>query len=161
MEDAANKNVETPAKITTTPEYDLLTTSFASNRGKLPWPVEKGFISKGFGRYNHPDLDNVSFENNGVDIRTDANTNVRCVFEGKVVGILNNPTFKNAVIVSHGDYFTVYSKLASVNVSKGQKVSTKQVIGMAYTDEQSITEVHLEVWKGAAKLNPADWIYRK
>lgn len=161
MEDAANKNIETPAKITTTPEYDLLTTSFASNRGKLPWPVEKGFISKGFGRYSHPDLDNVSFENNGVDIRTDANTNVRCVFEGKVVGILNNPTFKNAVIVSHGDYFTVYSKLASVNVSKGQKVSTKQVIGMAYTDEQSITEVHLEVWKGAAKLNPADWIYRK
>ena len=103
----------------------------------------------------------VSFENNGIDIRTDANSNVRCVFEGKVVGILNNPTFKNAVIVSHGEYFTVYSKLASVNVSKGQKVSTKQSIGSAFTDEDNITEVHLEVWKGSSKLNPADWIYKK
>jgi murein DD-endopeptidase MepM/ murein hydrolase activator NlpD len=123
--------------------------------------VEKGFISKGFGRYNHPELNNVSFENNGIDIRTDESSSVRCLFEGKVVGILNNPTFKNAVIISHGEYFTVYSKLASVNVSKGQKISTKQVIGAAYTDEDNITEVHLEVWKGAAKLNPADWIYKK
>ena len=83
------------------------------------------------------------------------------MFEGKVVGILNNPTFKNAVIISHGDYFTVYSKLASVNVSKGQKISTKQVIGTAFTDEDNITEVHLEVWKGASKLNPSDWIFKK
>ena len=103
----------------------------------------------------------IKMENNGIDIRTDANSSVRCAFEGKVVGILNNPTFKNAVIISHGEYFTVYSKLASVNVSKGQKISTKQVIGAAYTDEDNMTEVHLEVWKGAAKLNPADWIYKK
>jgi septal ring factor EnvC (AmiA/AmiB activator) len=159
--EAANKKVETPIKITSTPEYDQLTSNFYGNKGKLPWPVEKGFVSKGFGKYTHPELGNVTVENNGVDIRTDANASVRCVFEGKVVGILNNPTFKNAVIISHGEYFTVYSKLASVNVSKGQKISTKQVIGSAYTDEDNITEVHLEVWKGAAKLNPVDWIYRK
>lgn len=159
--EAANKKVETPVKITSTPEYDQLTSNFYGNKGKLPWPVEKGFVSKGFGKYTHPELGNVTVENNGVDIRTDANASVRCVFEGKVVGILNNPTFKNAVIISHGEYFTVYSKLASVNVSKGQKISTKQVIGSAYTDEDNITEVHLEVWKGAAKLNPVDWIYRK
>jgi septal ring factor EnvC (AmiA/AmiB activator) len=161
MEEAANKKVETPVKIGNTPEYDQLTSNFYGNKGKLPWPVEKGFISKSFGRYNHPELNNVSFENNGIDIRTDVNANVRCVFEGKVVGILNNPTFKNAVIVSHGEYFTVYSKLASINVSKGQKLSTKQAIGSAYTDEDNITEVHLEVWKGSSKLNPADWIYKK
>ncbi len=158
---AANKKIETPVKIKDTPEYDQLTSNFLGNKGKLPWPVEKGFVSKGFGRYTHPELGNVSIDNNGIDIRTDANASVRCVFEGKVVGILNNPTFKNAVIVSHGDYFTVYSKLASVNVTKGQKISTKQVIGTAFSDEDNITEVHLEVWKGAAKLNPADWIYKK
>ena len=156
-----NKKVETPVKLGNTPEYDQLSSNFYGNKGKLPWPVEKGFISKGFGRYNHPELNNVSFENNGIDIRTDANCSVRCLFEGKVVGILNNPTFKNAIIISHGEYFTVYSKLASVNVSKGQKISTKQIIGAAYTDEENITEVHLEVWKGAVKLNPADWIYKK
>ncbi|HUM53341.1 MAG TPA: M23 family metallopeptidase, partial [Chitinophagales bacterium] len=142
-------------------EYDQLTTNFYGNKGKLPWPVGSGFISKGFGRYNHPELNNVSIENNGIDIRTDENSSVRCVFEGKVVGVLNNPTFKNAVIISHGDYFTVYSKLASVNVTKGQKISTKQVIGTAFTDEDNITEVHLEVWKGSSKLNPADWIFKK
>jgi murein hydrolase activator len=151
----------TPVTVTNTPEYNQLTSSFTGNKGKLPWPVEKGFISKNFGRYNHPELNGVSFENNGIDIRTDANSSVRAVFEGKVVGTLSNPTFKNAIIVSHGDYFTVYSKLESVKVTKGQKISTKQVIGSAYTDEDNITEVHLEVWKGSAKLNPADWIYRK
>ena len=154
------KKVETPVKLGNTPEYDQLTSNFYGNKGKLPWPVEKGFISKGFGRYTIPGSA-IVMENNGIDIRTDANSSVRCVFEGKVVGILNNPTFKNAVIISHGDYFTVYSKLASVNVSKGQKISTKQVIGAAYTDEEDITEVHLEVWKGAAKLNPGDWVFKK
>lgn len=159
--EAANKKVETPVKLGATPEYDKLTSNFLGNKGKLPWPVESGFISKGFGRYKHPELGNVSIENNGIDIRTDANANVRCVFEGKVVGILTNPTFKNAVIISHGEYFTVYSKLGSVNVSKGQKISTKQVIGAAFSDEDNITEIHLEVWKGSAKLNPADWIFKK
>lgn len=159
--EAANKKVEAPTKLGATPEYDQLTTNFYGNKGKLPWPVGSGFISKGFGRYNHPELNNVSIENNGIDIRTDENSSVRCVFEGKVVGILNNPTFKNAVIISHGDYFTVYSKLASINVTKGQKISTKQVIGTAFTDEDNITEVHLEVWKGSSKLNPADWIFKK
>lgn len=161
VQEAANKKIETPVKITSTPEYDQLTSNFLGNKGKLPWPVEKGFISKGFGRFNHPELGNVSIDNNGVDIKTDINSNVRCVFEGKVVGILNNPTFKNAVIVSHGDYFTVYSKLATVSVTKGQKLSTKQSLGTAFTDEEYNTEVHLEIWKGSSKLNPADWIYKK
>ncbi len=158
--ETVNKKVETPVKLGNTPEYDQLSSNFYGNKGKLPWPVEKGFISKGFGPYVVPGT-TIKMENNGIDIRTDENSSVRCAFEGKVVGILNNPTFKNAVIISHGEYFTVYSKLASVNVSKGQKISTKQVIGAAYTDEDNITEVHLEVWKGAAKLNPADWIYKK
>lgn len=144
-----------------TPEYTQLTTSFLGNKGKLPWPVEKGFISKSFGSQPHPDLPGVVIENNGIDIRTDPNSAVRVVFEGKVVGIINNPTFKNAVIVNHGEYFTVYSKLISVSVSKGQKLSTKQVIGTAYTDDDNITEVHLEVWKGSTKLNPSGWIYKK
>jgi murein DD-endopeptidase MepM/ murein hydrolase activator NlpD len=122
--------------------------------------VEKGFISKGFGTYIVPGT-TIKMDNNGIDIRSDANTSVRSVFEGKVVGILSNPTFKNAVIISHGEYFTVYSKLTSVNISKGQKVSTKQVIGTAFTDEEDITEVHMEIWKGSSKLNPADWISRK
>ncbi len=159
--EVANKKVEAPVKMAATPEYEQLTSNFYGNKGKLPWPVESGFVSKGFGKYKHPELNNVIIDNNGIDIRTSPNSSVRTIFEGKVVGILNNPTFKNAVIVSHGDYFTVYSKLESVNVAKGQKVSTKQVIGNAFSDDDNITEVHLEVWKGSAKLNPADWIFKK
>ena len=158
LETVAKK--KTPVPISSTPEFDQLSSNFLGNKGKLPWPVEKGFISKTFGRYTVAGS-NIVMENNGIDIRTDVGSNVRAVFEGKVVGILNNPTFKNAVIIGHGDYFTVYSKLAEVNVSKGQTINTKQVIGKAYTDEENITEVHLEVWKGAGKLNPSDWVYKK
>lgn len=160
LEIVNKKPVTTPVKLGNTPEYDQLSSNFYGNKGKLPWPVEKGFISKSYGPYIVPGT-TIKMENNGIDIRSDANSNVRCLFEGKVVGLLNNPTFKNAVIISHGEYFTVYSKLGTVNVTKGQKISTKQVIGSAYTDEEDITEVHLEVWKGSAKLNPADWIYKK
>jgi murein hydrolase activator len=132
---------------------------FSSLRGKLPWPVDKGFISRGFGQYNHPELPNVKFDNNGIDIRTDAGSNVRAIFDGKVVGIINNPTYKNAVIVSHGEYFTVYSKLTSVNVTANQSISARDKIGTAFTDtDQNVTEVHLEIWRGAQKLNPAEWL---
>ena len=160
LEIVQQKEDKTPVKYTNTPEYDKLSSGFTNNKGKLPWPVEKGFVSKGFGAYTVAGT-NIKMNNNGIDIRTDKNSSVRCIFEGKVVGILSNPTFKNAVIVSHGSYFTVYSKLASVNVSKGQSLSTKQIIGTAYTDEDDITEVHLEVWKGSTKLDPQGWIYDK
>jgi murein DD-endopeptidase MepM/ murein hydrolase activator NlpD len=124
--------------------------------------VEKGFIIKGFGSYTHPDLKDVKFENNGIDIKTEQGATVRCIYEGKVVGVISNPLFKNAVIVSHGDYYTVYSKLDQVFVSKGDKISLKQSIGKAFTDtDTQSTEVHLEVWKGEVKLNPTDWILRK
>jgi septal ring factor EnvC (AmiA/AmiB activator) len=156
-----SSTTKAPVEVTTTPEYDKLTNSFLGNKGKLPWPVDKGFISKNFGKYNHPDLPGVLIENNGVDIRTDPNATVRTIFEGTVVGIINNPIFKNAVIVSHGEYFTVYSKLESVSVAKGQKLSTKQSVGKVYTDTENQTEVHLEVWKGSEKINPALWIYKK
>jgi len=151
----------TPVKPTYTPEYTKLTSSFMGNKGKLPWPVEKGFITKYFGKYNHPDLSGVIIENNGIDIKTEPNSSVRCIFEGTVVGIIDNPVFQNAVIISHGEYFTVYSKLGSVSVAKGQKLNTKQTIGTVYSDTDDQTEVHLEVWKGSEKLNPALWLFAK
>lgn len=155
------KTTTTP-KITSAPESsDKLSISFYKNKGKLPWPVEKGFISKGFGTYEHPELNNVIMENNGVDFRSVQDASVRCIFEGKVVSIISNPTFKNAVIVNHGEYFSVYTNLETVYVEKGQTLSTKQSIGKAYTDDNNHTEVHLEIWKGETKLNPTSWIASK
>lgn len=152
----------TTPKIKNAPESsDILSVSFYKNKGKLPWPVEKGFISKGFGTYQHPELNNVIMENNGLDFRSVQGTNVRTIFEGKVVSIISNPTFKNAVIINHGEYFSVYTNLESVYVEKGQMLDTKQSIGRAYTDDSNQTEVHLEIWKGELKLNPYAWIASK
>ncbi len=144
-----------------TPEYINLSKDFAANKGKLPWPVEKGYIAKKFGTYRHPDLDKVELQNNGVDIRTEKHSSVRAVFDGKVIGIINNPTYKNAVIINHGAYFSVYTKLNEVYVTRDQKVSTKDLIGKVYTDDETGTsEIHLEIWKGQLKLDPALWLFK-
>lgn len=151
---------KTPTTAPVTPEVQKLSASFASNKGRLPWPVERGTISRGFGVYRHPEYGG-EIDNKGLDIRTDKNANVRAVFDGKVISIVSNPIYKNAVIISHGDYFTVYTKLESVNVSKGQSVSAKQVIGKVYTDdEKNETEMHFEVWQGNVPQNPSYWIAR-
>ncbi|MCO5229871.1 MAG: peptidoglycan DD-metalloendopeptidase family protein [Chitinophagales bacterium] len=162
-----NKPVTTPSKPSVpskpspeTPEVDKLSESFAANKGRIPWPVERGTISRQFGPYKHPVFGG-DMDNKGIDIRTDKNTNVRAVFEGKVISIMSNPIYKNAVIISHGDYFTVYTKLESVNVSKGQVVKGKQVIGKVYTDDETNeTELHFEVWQKNITQNPALWIAR-
>jgi len=161
----ANENKSTGGSgskpvISATPEVAKLSASFAANRGKLPWPVERGSISRGYGPYRHP-VFGTDMDNKGIDIRTEPNASVRAVFDGKVISIVSNPIYKNAVIVSHGDYFTVYTKLESVNVQKGQSISAKQTIGRVYTDNESNeTELHFEVWQGNAIMNPALWIAR-
>lgn len=158
----AAKDASTPDKpnLALTPEVQKLSASFVSNKGRLPWPVERGVISKYFGSYRHPELD-ILMENNGIDIRTDSYSSVRSVFDGKVVGVVFNPIYKNAVIVSHGEYFTVYSKLETVNVKKGDEIKAKQIIGVVFTDNETRdSEVHFEVWRGSSKLNPTEWIAR-
>ncbi len=136
-----------------------LSKDFVNNKGKLPWPVEKGYISRNYGKYPHPELKNIEINNTGINIRTSENAAVRAVFKGEVVTVMSNPTFKNAVIIKHGSYFSVYTGLGKVSVKKGSKVKTKQIIGSAYSDE-GVTEVHLEIWKGKTKTNPSAWIYK-
>lgn len=144
-----------------TPEAVLqLSKDFYANKGKLPWPVEQGYVSRHFGKQPHPELKNLQIENNGIDIRTGKEAPVRVLFDGYVVSVFTNPVFKNAVIVKHGEYFTVYSKLGKVNVKAGDQVNTRDVIGHAFT-ENDLAEVHLEVWKGKTTLDPYTWIVRK
>jgi septal ring factor EnvC (AmiA/AmiB activator) len=142
------------------PALVQLSKDFAANKGKLPWPVEKGYISRNYGPYTHAEL-KLQMDNTGIDIRTGDNAPVRSVFNGEVVTVMSNPTFKNAVIIKHGEYFSVYTGLGNVNVKKGSKVTTKQVIGTAFTEDGVATEVHLEIWKGKVKTDPAAWILRK
>jgi len=145
---------------TLTPEAAALSVSFSNNHGSLPWPVEKGVITEYFGSHPHPALDGVTTNNNGVDINTEKGSHVRAIFDGVVSSVVSNPSFQNAVIIKHGEYFTVYSNIINVNVKAGDNVKTKQKIGSAYTDTNGDTEIHLEIWRGTTKLNPSSWIYR-
>jgi len=149
-----------------TPEAAALSASFENNKGKLPWPVERGVITSKFGTNPHPLLAGINVPNNGVDIATSPNSTVRAIFDGTVSGVFSIPGAGQNVIINHGGYRTVYSNLKEVRVSKGEKITVKQVIGTVLTDDTSgKTEAHLEIWKvsesGPVKQDPALWIFRQ
>jgi murein hydrolase activator len=154
-----------PAKldVTLTPEARELNSDFEKNKGKLPWPVEKGVITGRYGKQPHPVLKGIVIDNNGIDITTEKGASVRAVFRGEVTSVIVLQGAGKAVIVSHGAYRTVYSNLASVNVAKGQKVDTKQAIGQVLTGDEGAV-AHIEVWKitadGLVNVDPAIWLYR-
>ncbi|HEX8328759.1 MAG TPA: peptidoglycan DD-metalloendopeptidase family protein [Hymenobacter sp.] len=145
-------------RIALTPETALLSSSFSGNKGRLPWPVSRGFISQRFGRHPHPVLKNVTVENRGVDIQTGAGEAVRSCFDGKVLTIANIAGMNTIVMIQHGDFFTVYAKLRSVNVSEGQRVSAREVIGTVATDAEGTSAVQFQVWHNSANLNPERWL---
>lgn len=154
-----------PAKLelSLTPEARELNADFEKNKGKLPWPVEKGVITSRFGKQPHPVLKGITIDNNGIDITTEKGAGVRALFRGEVSSVIVLPGAGKAVIVSHGAYRTVYSNLGSVTVAKGQKVDTKQTLGTVITDENG-SVAHVEVWKitseGLVNVDPAGWIFR-
>ncbi len=154
-----------PAKLdlSMTPEAKELNTDFEKNKGKLPWPVEKGVITSRFGKQPHPVLPGITIENNGIDITTEKNASVRALFRGEVSSVIVIPGAGKAVIVSHGAYRTVYSNLREVSVAKGQKVETKQNVGTVLTDENG-SVAHVELWKitpdGLVKVDPGPWLFR-
>jgi septal ring factor EnvC (AmiA/AmiB activator) len=161
-----NKNVTSPKKAITrnstnsevlnaTPEAARLSNDFLGNKGSLPWPVTNGVVVQGFGSYY---TEGIRSENNGIDIKTNADAAVRAVFDGKVAAIKNiYGTY--TVIIIHGEYFTAYSNLKSVSISEGQKVSTKQNIGTVATESASgIPKVGFQLWKGSTPVNPKIWL---
>lgn len=138
---------------------DGISIAFKQNRGQLPWPVENGFIARGFGRQKHPTLRNIEITNNGVDIRTDQFATVRAVYDGKVAGVQFIPGHDYTVILQHGNYYTVYSNLNETNLSKGERVKAKQAIGRVSSNAiTGASELHFEVWHQKTRLNPAGWI---
>jgi len=145
-----------------TPEEKVLSENFTSNKGKLPWPTERGVVSGTFGEHQHPILPRVKVKNNGIDILTAEGEYARAVFNGEVTRVISVPNFNNVVIVRHGEFLTVYSNLDEVLVSKGQKINTKQQIGRIYTDRnENKTELHFEIWKAKDLMNPSYWLAKK
>jgi septal ring factor EnvC (AmiA/AmiB activator) len=141
-----------------TPEEKLISDSFAANKGKLPWPIDRGIVSETFGVHQHPVLRNVKTKNNGIDIVSSPGSDARCVFDGKVVSITTITTTNIAVIVKHGEYFTVYSNLDDVYVKQGDEINTKEILGRVHTSLKGNTELHFEIWMGKNIQNPSYWI---
>jgi septal ring factor EnvC (AmiA/AmiB activator) len=155
------KPASNPPPVAAAPETvaDDATIGFAKNKGRLPWPVEHGFVSRGFGRQKHPTLKNIEITNNGIDIRTEESATVRAVFDGKVAGTQFIPGHDYTVIIQHGDYYTVYSNLAETSLSKGDVVRAKQSIGTVSNNPiTGSSELHFELWHEKERVNPSGWI---
>ena len=150
-----------PDKMALTPSEKVLSTSFSANKGKLPWPVERGVVSSSYGKHASSVSSKVMVTNNGIDIATGENAQARSVFEGVVVSVVKPSASNIGVIIRHGDFFTVYSQLDEVYVNRGDKVKTKQAIGKVHTDRsEGKTELHFELRQGTETLNPAGWLVR-
>lgn len=161
---ASNKKAGKSAKskvFSLTPEQKILAANFISNKGKLPWPVAKGVVKLRYGNNPSPIDRSLTIKSNGVRIATNKGEEVRAVFEGVVQGIMTPKNGNNTIMVRHGNYITVYKNLSKFYVQKGDKVTTKQVIGEVITNKASgETILSFGIYKDSATQNPSQWIYR-
>lgn len=135
-----------------------LSESFISNQKRLPWPVESGSIVSRFGKQLHPVLPNITINNAGIEFLAGKGANSRSVFSGEVFKIQSIPGGNMAIMISHGDYFTIYTNLEQVYVKVGDKVNARQNLGKVYIDDNGNTLAGFQIWKGTKKLDPALWL---
>ncbi len=134
-----------------------LSNSFVENKNKFPWPVS-GFVSQKFGRQKHPVLRGIVLQNDGINIQTSQGEKVRSIFAGEVRAVAFIPTLGNSVIISHGEYFTVYSGLTDVALKRGQKVTTNQEIGRILVNSDGISELRFQIRKNTLPMDPETWL---
>lgn len=159
---ASNKKAGT--KTTTfvlTPEAKALAASFASNKGRLPWPVAKGIVTQKFGTQRHPVVRTTTIKSNGVTLSVPKGTEARSVFEGKVLNIVQFKGSNPIVLIQHGNYITSYKNLSAVYVKKGERVSAKQSIGKIFTNKDTNkTALQFSLFQNTTPQNPALWLYQ-
>jgi septal ring factor EnvC (AmiA/AmiB activator) len=151
------------AKTELSGEQKLISDNFAENKGRLPWPVEKGIITSHFGVQSHPVLKYVTEDNIDIEITSSGITPVRSVFKGEVAKIFSIRGANMAIIIRHGKYLTVYQNVINVKVKIGDKVDTKQEIGRVFNDEENGDKAILKfmVFEDRLKLDPELWISKK
>ena len=154
------KSLRHKSKFFLTPAGKKLADKFSANKGALPWPVKKAYISRKFGKQQHEIFKNVKVVNNGIYLSTEPNSKVYAIYEGKVLQIQLIPGGNNTVFIKHGNYLTIYGNLKEVYVKPGETVKTKQVIGKVATDAFGKTELKFRIYKNTAKLNPELWLQR-
>jgi murein hydrolase activator len=145
-----------------TPEEKTLSDNFGKNKGLFPWPTQNGVITDRFGEHSHPVMKQLIIENDGIDITTNPGEKARAIFNGTVSVVFAIPGGNLAIILKHGEYFSVYSNLKEVFVKHGDNVTTKQELGLIYTDklDEDKTILKFQIRKDTIKLNPEEWITR-
>lgn len=164
----ANKKVKNKPKTSKknefilSPEAKALATKFESNKGKLPWPLEEGLITRRFGRQAHPTFPGITLNSTGLHFNTKKDSDAKTIFNGKVLNILVTSEGRKNVLIQHGNYITSYNNLEKLYVKKGDVVSTGQSIGRIFTDKVSgKTKLIFVLYKNTTKLNPSSWILRR
>ncbi|MBR0224204.1 MAG: peptidoglycan DD-metalloendopeptidase family protein [Bacteroidales bacterium] len=163
--DRLNREIQKILKATVTEQKKdntkvntALSGQFAQNRGKLPWPLRQGVVTEHFGVHNHPVYKNLKLPDNpGITFSTTKGADVFCVFDGTVSRVFVMPGYNQCVLVQHGEYFTLYCKLAKVSVKAGQQIKTGDKIGSLET-EGGASSLHFQLWKGTEKQDPARWL---
>jgi septal ring factor EnvC (AmiA/AmiB activator) len=163
---AANKAKGAPEKVESavpafamTPESRQLAANFVANKGKLPWPVERGIIVTGFGR--QVITGDVVIDNPYIEIATQKGAEARAAFDGEVTSVIRIPGANKAVMIRHGNYFSVYTNLIDVVVKKGDKVTVKQPLGTVFTDpNDQRTILQFGIWKEQKVQDPKPWLFK-
>lgn len=157
----AKKSTGARSNLPATAETAMHSASFTANKNKLPWPVTRGKLISKFGRQPYPGLNGIYVENSGVEIATSRGAEARAVFKGVVSSIYAVPGGSQAILIKHGDYYTLYNNLDQTFVQKGDRVNTKQRIGHVYTNPKTDqTVLEFQIWKKTQKLDPQSWIYK-
>jgi murein hydrolase activator len=160
---ASTKTTATSSKhleMKLTPEAQALSQNFENNKGKLPWPVVEGVITRPFGEYSP--MPGITEFNSGVDIATSKGAIARAVFGGTVSTVIEDPENGKVIIIRHGQFLSVYRHLNNVFVKAGDKVETKQTLGtIVYDEQEQVSDLELQIWKGESKLDPQEWLFVK
>ena len=144
------------------PEAKALATKFELNKGKLPWPVEEGLITRRFGKQSHPTFSGITINSTGLHIVTKKGKSAEAIFNGKILNILVTSQGRKNVLIQHGNYITSYNNLEKLYVQKGDNIKTGQKIGQIFTDKVSgKTTLIFVLYKNTTKLNPSSWILKR
>lgn len=149
------------ANFVLTPEAKALAASFVANKGRLPWPVEKGIVTQKFGTQRHPVVRTTTIKSNGVTLSVPQGTDARSVFEGNVLNIVQFKGSNPIVLIQHGNYITSYKNLSQLYVKKGDKVAAKQAVGQIFTNKDTgKTVLQFSLFQNTTPQNPALWLYQ-
>lgn len=143
-----------------TPEQKLIGEGFSENKGRLPWPVDRGSITSHFGNHQHPVLKYVTEQNPGIEITSSGKMTARSIFQGEISAVFAISGANMTVIVRHGTYLSVYSNLINVKVKKGDKIGTKQELGEVFQDpgNDNNSIIKLMIFEQKKALDPEDWL---